>query len=341
MSLSVLRAHVDEMAHDLVKELQVGQGSGGAELDHSKEPGGSDPSPQEGYRACLPEGIQRGASRGAESEGSENLPYLAPKAMREESNGWPWFSGLCTDYVLFKRDWEKYYGEQTRSMPQAELVQRFRENCMGEKAAKHLEGVSSMTEAWTMLDDLYYVTKGLMVEFQGLAAIKKRQFERQYDHYFLIQYSISAADEARQGHLLLVFANIEEMLRALPQREKTLWWDAWGHMGSRDLGSTFSAFVEERLDWSLAQMTGTGAGCAKPTLTPTKNHKQDDGAGYSKRVKRGDGHEVGVRNPRTVRSPAERNTVRPGGHAGRKDVSATVNFGDKPAGCLPTAALRG
>jgi hypothetical protein len=131
------------------------------------------------------------------------------------------------------------------------------------------------------------------------------------------------------------------MLRALPQREKTLWWDAWGHMGSRDLGSTFSAFVEERLDWSLAQMTGTGTGCAKPTPTPAKNHKQDDGAGYSKRVKRGDGHEVGVRNPRTVRSPAERNTVRPGGHAGRKDASATVNFGDKPAGCLPTAALRG
>ncbi len=44
-----------------------------------------------------------------------------------------------------------------------------------------------MTEVWTMLDDFYYVTKGLMVEFQGLAAIKKRQFERQYDHYFLIQ----------------------------------------------------------------------------------------------------------------------------------------------------------
>jgi hypothetical protein len=226
-------------------------------------------------------------------------------------------------------------------MPQAELVQRFRENCMSEKTAKRLEGASSMTEAWTMLDDFYYVTKGLMVEFQGLAAIKKRHFERQRDHYFLIQYSISAADKARQGHLLLVFANIEEMMRALPQREKTLWWDAWGHMGSRDLGSTFSAFVEERLDWSLAQMTGSGAGCAKLTLTPTKNHKQDDGAGYSKRVKRGDGHEMGVRNPRTIRSPAERNTVRPGGHAGRKVVSATVNFGDKPAECLPTASMRG
>ena len=112
-------------------------------------------------------------------------------------------------------------------------------------------------------------------------------------------------------------------------------------MGSRDLGSTFSAFIEERLDWSLAQMTEAGANCAKPTLTPTKNHKQDDGAGYSKRVKRGDGHEMGVRNLRTIRSPAERNTMRPGGHAGRRDTSATVNFGDKPAGCLPTAALRG
>jgi hypothetical protein len=341
MSLSVLLAHVDEMAHDLVKELRGGQGSGEAELDHSEGPGRDEPSPQEGYRACLPGGIQRGASRGAESEGSGNLPYLAPKAMREESNGWPWFSGLCADYASFKLDWEKYYGEQARSMPQAELVQRFRENCMNEKTAKHLKGASSMAEAWTMLDDVYYVAKGLMVEFQGLTAIKKRHFERQYDHYFLIQYSISAADEARQGHLLLVFANIEEMMRALPQREKTLWWDAWGHMGSRDLGSTFSAFIEERLDWSLAQMTGAGTSGAKPTLTPIKNHKQDDGAGYSKRIRRGDGHEMGVRNPRTVRPPAERNTMRPGGHAGRRDISATVNFGDKPAGCFPTASMRG
>ncbi|MFN9897732.1 MAG: hypothetical protein ACK55Z_02815, partial [bacterium] len=50
---------------------------------------------------------------------------------------------------------------------------------------------------------------------------------------------------------------------------------------------------------------------------------------------------MGVRNSRTVRPPAERNTVQPGGHAGRKDASATVDFGDKPAGCLPTTALRG
>jgi hypothetical protein len=226
MSLSVLRAHVDEMAHDLVKELQGGQGSGGAELDFSKRPGGNEPSPQEDYRACRPGGIQRRASREAESEGSGGPPCLVPKAMRDEGNGWPWFSGLCNDYVSFKLDWEKYHGERPRSMSQAELMRRFRENCMGEKTAKRLEGASSMTEAWTMLDDLHCVTKGLMVEFQGLAAIKKRHFERQHDHYCLIQYSISAADEARQGHLLLVFANIEEMMRALPQCEKTLWWDA-------------------------------------------------------------------------------------------------------------------
>jgi hypothetical protein len=260
--------------------------------------------------------------------------------MRNEGNGWPWFTRLCTDYVFFKLDWEKYYGEQSQLISQAELVRQFRENCMSEKTAKRLKGASSMVEAWDMMDDFYYVTKGLMVEFQGLAVIKKHHFERQHDHYFLIQYSISAADEARQGHLLLVFANIEEMLRALPQRERTLWWEAWGHMGSKDLGSTFSAFVEERLDWSLGQMTGVGADCVKPTLMLTKNHKQDDGAGYSKRVKRGDGHEVGVRNPRAVRSPAWSNTVRPGGHAGRRDVTTTVNFGDKPTGCLSIAATR-
>ncbi len=100
-------------------------------------------------------------------------------------------------------------------------------------------------------------------------------------------------------------------------------------------------FVEERLDWSLAQMRGTGADCARPTLTLAKNHKQDDGAGYSKRVKRGDGHQVGVRNPRAVRSTAGRNTVQPGGHAGRRDVTPTVNLRDKPTGCLSIAATRG
>jgi hypothetical protein len=49
---------------------------------------------------------------------------------------------------------------------------------MSEKTAKHLKGAGSMVEAWAMMDDLYYVTKGLMVEFQGLAVIKKHHFER-------------------------------------------------------------------------------------------------------------------------------------------------------------------
>jgi hypothetical protein len=101
--------------------------------------------------------------------------------------------------------------------------------------------------------------------------------------------------------LLLTFANIEEMLRALPQCEKTLWWEAWGHLGSRELGSTFAAFVEEQLDWSLAQMTGVGMGSAKPAHASAKNHKQDDGAGYSKHVKRGGSQEAGIQNPRVVR----------------------------------------
>jgi hypothetical protein len=168
MSLSVLRAHVDEMAHDLVKELQGGQGCGGAELDFSKRPGSNEPSLQEDYRSCQPRGIQRRASRETESEGPGSPPYRAPKATRDEGNGWPWFSGLCNDYVSFKLDWEKYHGERPRPTSQAELVRRFRENCMGEKTAKRLEGASSMTEAWIMLDDIYYVAKGLMVEFQGL-----------------------------------------------------------------------------------------------------------------------------------------------------------------------------
>jgi hypothetical protein len=51
MSLSVLRAHVDEMAHDLLKELRGGQDNGGAELNLGKGRGGDKSSPQEDYRA--------------------------------------------------------------------------------------------------------------------------------------------------------------------------------------------------------------------------------------------------------------------------------------------------
>jgi hypothetical protein len=62
MSLSVLRAHIDEMAHDLVKELRGGQGNGEAELNLGKGPGGDKSSPQEGYRA-LPTGRRSARSR--------------------------------------------------------------------------------------------------------------------------------------------------------------------------------------------------------------------------------------------------------------------------------------
>ncbi len=137
MSLSVLRAHVEEMTHDLVKELRGDQGNGGAELDPGKGPGGDKSSPQESYRACRPGGIQRGAGREAGFEGSGNPLHLAPGATRNEGNGWPWFTGLCTDYVSFKLDWEKYHGKQPRSMSQAELVRQFRENCMSKKRQRN------------------------------------------------------------------------------------------------------------------------------------------------------------------------------------------------------------
>jgi hypothetical protein len=152
MSLSVLQAHVDEMAHDLVKELRGGQDSGGAELKLGKGHGGDKSSPQEGYRACRPGGGQRGADREAEFERSGGPLYLAQGAMRSEGNGWPWFTGLCADYVSFKLDWEKYYRKQPQPMSQAELVRQFRENCMSKKTAKRLKGASSMAEAWAMME---------------------------------------------------------------------------------------------------------------------------------------------------------------------------------------------
>jgi hypothetical protein len=198
MSLNVLRAHIDEMVHDLMKELEEGQDKGGAELNFGKRPGCDKSSPQEGYQACRPGGGQRRPDRKAGFEKSGSPLYLASGTARGKGKGWPWFTGLCADYVYFKLDWEKYNGEQPQPMFQVELVQQFREDCLSEKTAKRLKGASAMTEAWAIMDDFYYVTKGLMVEFQGLATIKKRHFERQHDHYFLIQLSISAADEAQE-----------------------------------------------------------------------------------------------------------------------------------------------
>ncbi len=162
----MLWAHVDEMVHDLMKELRGGQDNGGAELNFSKGPGCDKSSSQESYRACRPGGDQQRADRKTGLEKSGGPLYPAPGTARGEGKGWLWFTGLCADYVSFKLDWEKN-GEQPQPTSQVELVRQFREDCMTGKTAKHLKEASSMTEAWAIMNDFYYVTNGL--EFQGLA----------------------------------------------------------------------------------------------------------------------------------------------------------------------------
>ncbi len=138
-----------------------GQDNGAAELNFGKGPGCGRLSPQESYRAFRPGGDQQRADRKTGLEKSGGPLYLAPGTARGGGKGWPWFTGLCADYVSFKLDWEKYNGEQPQPTSQVELVRQFREDCMSGKTVRHLKEASSMTEAWAIMDDFYYVTKGL------------------------------------------------------------------------------------------------------------------------------------------------------------------------------------
>jgi hypothetical protein len=154
------------------------------------------------------------------------------------------------------------------------------------KDRKPSRKADSMTAAWAELDKHYYVMEDLMWEFNGLPRIKKGHFERQYNHYFLIQYSASAVYRAKQEHLLLIPENIDEMLGALPQREQTFWREAQKQAALKDLGAAFTAFVEERLEWSFTQMTGVKGDQTEPTPAPAGAHKRGDREEHSRSTKR-------------------------------------------------------
>ncbi len=108
-----------------------------------------------------------------------------------------------------------------------ELVQFFRENCMSEEIARYIQGEETMTEAWAGLDTLrnspMRFILDLMQEVRAFLKLKEQEYERLLDYYSLLLNLIKEASKAGYRNGFLKQAYIEEMTRALPLSEKTLW----------------------------------------------------------------------------------------------------------------------
>ncbi len=87
----------------------------------------------------------------------------------------------------------------------------------------------------------------LRQEIQACHRIKEHEYERQLDHYVLIQNSIDEADKENLGDLFLDLDGIEEITQAFSSREKSLWRGIREHMQPWEHGTTFTAFVNDRL----------------------------------------------------------------------------------------------
>ncbi len=102
-------------------------------------------------------------------------------------------------------------------------MQLFRENCLHEKTADRLKRAESMAAAWLVLDTLFddplQFTKDLMGDILAYAKMKDYEYEKLFDYYSMVQYTIDEADKANRGNMFLIAYNIDEMTRPLPPRE--------------------------------------------------------------------------------------------------------------------------
>jgi hypothetical protein len=108
-----------------------------------------------------------------------------------------------------------------------ELVQLFQENCISKEFAYRIRRAETMTEAWARLDTLcnspMRFILDLMQEVRAFLKLEEQEYERLLDYYSLLLNFIKEASKAGYRNGFLTQAYIEEMTRALPLREKTLW----------------------------------------------------------------------------------------------------------------------
>jgi hypothetical protein len=197
-----------------------------------------------------------------------------------KNGGWPYFDGTFTGYPAFKRKWQSYYRNHHQLTPQRELVQLFRENCLHEKTADRLKRAESMAAAWLVLDTLFddplQFTKDLMGDILAYAKMKDYEYEKLFDYYSMVQYTIDEADKANRGNMFLIAYNIDEMTRPLPPREEEIWRRARRRVQPEDLGPAFVAFLQERFEWSTDQMCGLRKSTTKPLSTTSESRGRSD-----------------------------------------------------------------
>ncbi len=111
-----------------------------------------------------------------------------------------------------------------------------------------------MAEAWAKLDRIYrngqLFCAELRQKIQACPRIKEQECERQLNLYVLIHNSIDVADKENLGDLFLDLDGIEEITQAFSLQERSLWRGIREHMQPREHGTTFTAFVNDRLQWT-------------------------------------------------------------------------------------------
>jgi hypothetical protein len=137
-----------------------------------------------------------------------------------------------------------------------------------------------MAAAWLVLDTLFddplQFTKDLMGDILAYAKMKDYEYEKLFDYYSMLQYTIDEADKANRGTMFLIAYNIDEMARPLPPREEEIWRRAKRRVQPEDLGPAFVAFLQERFEWSTDQMCGLRKSTTKPLPTTSESRGRGD-----------------------------------------------------------------
>jgi hypothetical protein len=130
---------------------------------------------------------------------------------------------------------------------------------MSKEIARYSGIGGTMAKAWAKLDRIYrndqLFCAELRQEIQACPRIEEEEYEKQLNHYVLIQNSIDEADKENLGDLFLDLDGIEEITQAFSSRERSLWRGIREHMQPWEHGATFTAFVSDRLQWTTDRVS--------------------------------------------------------------------------------------
>jgi hypothetical protein len=106
-----------------------------------------------------------------------------------------------------------------------------------------------------------------MQEIRGISTIKDGEDERLMDYYVLLQSHIEEAAKAGLACMLLIPANVEEMVRPLPKWETRVWRERQGRVHAINRVTSFGDFVDERLGYAT-NMVATSERIVLPKPIP-------------------------------------------------------------------------